>query len=76
MGGFQGGGDVRDWSLQWAVCAPSTCGTEGLETVAEINLNALLGEIGGSAQVEAIKSSCYSIGDGSDALDPAAWGLV
>jgi hypothetical protein len=44
--------------------------------VAEINLNALLGEIGGSAQVEAIKISCYSIGDGSDALDPAAWGLV
>ncbi|CAB3368809.1 Hypothetical predicted protein [Cloeon dipterum] len=70
------GGDVRDLSLQWAACAPSTCGAEGLETVAEYNLNLLLAEIGGSVQVEAVQKSCFAIGDGSDEFDPAAWGLV
>ncbi|XP_059484131.1 uncharacterized protein LOC132201727 [Neocloeon triangulifer] len=61
---------------QWAVCAPSTCGPEGVKEVADFNLNFFLSPFNVTTSTTVLGHTCYYDGNGFKNLDAAAWVFI
>lgn len=59
-------------AVQWAVCAPSSCGAEGVAEVATFNL----AQLGVAVTADVVTASCFANGDPEFALDGASWGAM
>ncbi|CAB3367940.1 Hypothetical predicted protein [Cloeon dipterum] len=60
----------------WAVCAPSSCGPEGVKRVADFNMQFFATGLGLQANTSVVHQSCYYDNDGTRNLDAASWSFV
>ncbi|XP_065331425.1 nose resistant to fluoxetine protein 6-like [Cloeon dipterum] len=58
----------------WGVCAPSSCGLEGVKRVADFNTQLFANVLGLKANTTMYENSCYY--EGSFVLDAAAWCFI
>ncbi|XP_059481090.1 nose resistant to fluoxetine protein 6-like [Neocloeon triangulifer] len=60
----------------WGVCAPSSCGSEGVKKVADFNVNFFTGIFNVEPRTSIVPGSCYYEGDGSKTLEASSWAFI